>query len=953
MHRVGTDYTFGPFRLSPDRRQLLEDHQIIRIGSRAFDLLSLLVSHAGEVISKEVLIKHAWPRTVVEETSLRFHIATIRKLLGDGQGGTRYIANISGRGYCFVAAVHASNAGDLEHPAKESNDLVRRPPHNLPIRLTRMLGRQALLQALADLLPTRRLITVLAAGGMGKSTLALALAERLLPHYPQGVWFIDLSVLKEEALVPSAVATALNIGVAPEDALPRLIGELQNHRTLLLLDNCEHVRHGVASFLNALLPATAGVDVLATSREALGASMETVQSLPTLATPAPGEAISAHEALKFSAVQLFVERAIAVLDSFELTDANAEAVGEICRRLDGMPLAIELAAARMDSFGAHGLVAQLKDRFPLLSGTRRDMPDRHRTLKALLDWSHAMLSPPEQSLLRQISIFSGAFSLDALGRVVSDEAQGPESLLELMATLAGRSLVSVDPSQQDIRYKLLDTTRLYALEKLRLSDAHADIRRRHTGFLCHSLGQSAMDWISLPREALMQKYAHLVDEVRGALDWAFNEGGDVAMGRALVAVAAGPLGHLVAHPEEFIARIQHALRLQAEVPISDTLIEYRLYSLLSTLSLMSRGPGALSEEAAEQACRLADAIGTGSFKAETHNARFVQAFASARYDEALRHAEAFSSVVEAQEHGEMPALAGTRLRALCLHFLGRHEEAHPLTQRVLQHPSPVVRVGPGYPYDRRVSMRILVARSLWMQGKPDQAMEAAREALQYAEQEQAIAMSHALAWAACPIALWNGQDGVAGLHVKHLQEHSALHRRGFWHGWGDSYALVLKHRCGQAFDIPGTPSLGMATLSNASLCDMLATFGHGFFSGDTLHRVRNGVVGWCAPEVLRVAGDRMQATSTGGDDTLAEGLYQEALDLAIQQSALGWELRAALSLATFKHRRGQRAEAVAILEPRYRRFSEGWRHADLRAARQLLEGDDSLSHAPLTKPHSD
>lgn len=936
MLHAGTDYSFGPFRLSPERRLLLDGQQAVRIGSRAFDLLSLLVEQAGEVVDKEALIKRAWPKVVVEQTSLRFHIAMLRKLLGDGQDGARYITNISGRGYCFVAPVQRGSPS-LDHSATPSiADDVSLAPQNLPVRLTRMVGRQTLLRALAAQLPQQRIVTIVATGGMGKSTLALALAEQLLPQYPQGVWFIDLSMLKEEALVASTVATTLNIGVNPQDALPRLLTELRHHRMLLLLDNCEHVRQGVASVVDALL-ANTGIHVLATSREALGAHDEAVSFLPSLPTPSPGEARTAAEALTYAAVQLFVERAIASQDSFELSDAEAEAASEICRRLDGMPLALELAAARMDAFGVHGLLRQLKDQFELPAGPRRGAPDRHRTLKALLDWSYAMLSPTEQHLLRQVSIFCGPFDQDALHRVLTDGAQGQTELQESMRSLVSRSLVTMESGPDHIRYRLLDTTRVYALDRLRLSDEHTEVRRRHAGYLCHALSESTHDWISMPREALMQKYAHLVDEVRAALDWALAPEGDAPAGLTLLIVAAGPLGHLVTHPEEFVARTQQALQLQALSRVQDPALEYRLHALLATLSLLSRGPNTLSEQAFEQATQMADQLGDKRLQAESCNGRFIEAFGSGRYDEALRHAVGFSNAV-ADSPDTMHALADARLRALCLHFLGHHEQAVPLIDHVLRHTSPVVRVGPGYPYDRRVSMRILLARTLWIQGMSMQAIEVATEALEHAEREQSTAMSHALAWAACPIALWNGERDSAAAHIEHLLSHSTLHRRAYWAGWGSSYRQILDGAAHGDAPPHKNHAFSDTPLTNStSLCDMLTTLDPGYLTPPTLARVKQGTVGWCSPEILRAAGDRARFSTAANPDARAEELYQDALDSARAQGALGWELRAATSLARLKAAQQRRAEAQALLEPCYQRFTEGWQHADLRTARALLE----------------
>jgi DNA-binding winged helix-turn-helix (wHTH) protein len=406
--------SFGPFRLLAARRLLLEGDKPVRLGSRAFDILAALVERAGEVVGKEELIARAWPETFVEDSNLKIQISALRRALGDGQNGHRYVVTVPGRGYNFVAPV------SLETPS-----LAPLPPtiapaaaHNLPLAVTRMIGRAEAVAAIVSRLSRQRLVTIIGPGGIGKTTLALAVAERILASYEHGVWLVDLAPLEDPGLVPSAVATVLGLGVRTEDPLVGLVAGLRDKRMLLLLDTCEHVIGAVASLAAALLGGAPGIKILATSREPLGVAGEREYRLGPLGSPPRSSRPTAAEASVFPAVQLFVERVAAIVEDFVLTDAKAPLVAEICRRLDGLPLAIEFAAPRVAVLGVEGLAARLDDSLRMLGARRRRtaMP-RHRTMRAVTDWSYGLLSANEQPFFRALGIFTGGFTVAAAAAV--------------------------------------------------------------------------------------------------------------------------------------------------------------------------------------------------------------------------------------------------------------------------------------------------------------------------------------------------------------------------------------------------------------------------------------------------------------------------------------------------------------------------------------------------------
>src|SRR6266853_559766 len=314
--------SFGPYRLLAAQRLLLEGDKPVRLGSRAFDILTALVERAGEVVGKEELIARAWPKTFVEDANLKIQVSALRRALGDGQGGRRYIATIPGRGYNFVAPVRFEKPPQALPPAT----IALAAAHNLPLAATRMIGREEAVVALVSRLSRERLVTIVGPGGIGKTTVALAVVERMIASYEHGVWLVDLAPLGDPRLVPSALATVLGLEVRIEDPLPGLVASLRDKRMLLLLDNCEHVIDAAASLAEAILSGAPGVNILATSRELLGVTGERGYRLGPLSSPQPSSGLTAADAAIFPAVQLFVERVTAVVEDFALNDVNAPLV---------------------------------------------------------------------------------------------------------------------------------------------------------------------------------------------------------------------------------------------------------------------------------------------------------------------------------------------------------------------------------------------------------------------------------------------------------------------------------------------------------------------------------------------------------------------------------------------------------------------------------------------------
>src|SRR5271166_779278 len=527
--------SFGPFRLLPAQRLLLEGDKPLRLGSRALDVLIALAERPGELVSKDELKAHVWPDTVVEDANLTVQIAALRRILGDGSGGNRYLATVVGRGYSFVAQVIREPARAPARPVCSTT-----PAHNLPVLLTRLVGRETVVRALAQQFSRLRLLTIAGSGGIGKTSVALAVAEVLINDYKDGVWLVDLAPIGDARLVPGALATVLGLEIRSDDPLPALINALRYKRTLIVLDNCEHVLDGAAALAIGVLRGAPEVRILATTREPLRVEGEHVHRLAPLDIPPASPLPIAEDACAFPAVQLFIERAAAIVDRLEFNDADIAIVVDICRRLDGIPLAIELAAARIGALGVHGIASRLEDRLRSLTQGRRGAPARQQTMQATLDWSHGLLNTSEQIVFRRLAIFVGGFTHPTANAVVADRVGDQGDITDQLLGLISKSMVATDVSGAEPRYRLLETTRAYALAKLKDSGEIGTVARRHAAYYQSHLETAGSARGETIADTWYAAYTPEIDNVRAALAWAFGSDRD-AMTAVALAAASAPL----------------------------------------------------------------------------------------------------------------------------------------------------------------------------------------------------------------------------------------------------------------------------------------------------------------------------------------------------------------------------------------------------------------------------
>ncbi len=459
-------FRFGRFELRPSQRQLLAGGEPVAVGARAFDLLLVLVENHDRVLGRDELLDLVWPGLVVEENNLRQHVSALRKLLG-----ATAVVTVPGRGYRFgmtlrdAAATTGARRGALD---------------NLPMNLPALIGRESDLAAVIDLLADTHLLTLVGAGGVGKTRLALQVAQTVRAAYPDGVCVVELAPVTDPSRVPATVASVLDVHEEPGRPLQdTLLDYLRQRCLLVVLDNCEHLIESCARFAERVLHVSAATRTLATSREALGIAGEVAWRLPSLRTAPPDAGRSPEQWLEFAASRLFVQRATAASPAFRLTADNLAAVTMICHQLDGIPLALELAGARVGAMRVEQVAERLHDRFALLTRGSRTALQRHQTLRSLIDWSHGLLTEPERALLRRLSVFAGGWSLEAAEAVCSDSLLVRDDVLELLTHLVEKSLVVLDSQSAEPRYRLLETIRQYGLEKLTHAAEVEVTRERH------------------------------------------------------------------------------------------------------------------------------------------------------------------------------------------------------------------------------------------------------------------------------------------------------------------------------------------------------------------------------------------------------------------------------------------------------------------------------------------
>jgi len=930
--------SFGPFRLSVSDRQILRDGVPFILGDRAFDILAVLVEKAGQIVSHKELMTRVWRGLVVTPGNLRVHMTALRKALDDAD--THYIRNVTGQGYCFVAAVTYTGA---QNSRPRATMLMH--AHALPLALRRIIGRDEVVGTIAADLRADRFVTIVGPGGMGKTTVAVSVAHAMLDEFANGVFFVDLGALTDPALVAATVATTLGVSVQSADPLPALMNFLQANRVLIVLDNCEHVIDAAASVAEAIYSNALETHVLATSREALRAEGEHAHWLPPLEFPAQNVRLSAADALSFPAVRLFVDRAQASDSRFDLTDGNALLVAEICGRLDGIALAIEVVAGRVGTYGLAGTVDLLKKQLGLQWQGRRTSLPRHQTLHSLLDWSFSLLTPLERNVLRRLSLFVGRFDLDAAQAVASDLEMVPGQLANTVDQLIAKSLVSsVTNAEGSTCYRLLETTRLYAAGKLAESDEADAIAERHARHFLHRLSGSS-DGSMQPA----MRHDHL-GNLRAALEWCLGAQRNPELGIALASAVVPMLLNLSLW-SECRKWTESALSVLPD-SMKGGRYELVLQEARSMSSLMTASADART--AIDRGLQIARDLDEAQIRFRLLAVLHVYLLRMTDFEAGLIVAQEMDAVARESNDLSLRAIADWMLGSS--HFV----LGNPVVSK--QH----FEAGLALPVEAGDRQQIAgmyfrtralygLARVLWLCGFPDRALRPARQSIDEAAQTQSpVNISYSLIYN-CFVFLWCGELEAAQEMIDKvmLQPH--------WEGrlmWFHVEALALRGellvRQGHADE--GIPLLRRAladmyaasqkhlvlTVTACWLAEAMVASGQPsealIIVEDAIAHSPSGEASWMAPELSRVKGRALLSLEKL---TEAEHSLLDSLELARRQGARGWELRTATTLSELYSSQQRDIEARNLLSSIYNQFTEGFDTPDLADARQLLQKLDA------------
>lgn len=891
-------YNFAEFELHVDHGTLLCAGSPVRLGSRATEILLYLVKHADEVVSASDLINHVWPGTSIDESNLRIHIAAIRRALSNGKGERTFVANIPGRGYRFTHPVKSRRVA-----TREQNAIF-----NLPVLLAPLLGRESTLGELASEVSQGRSVTVVGEGGVGKTSVALAVCHNLVDQFEDGLCFVDLSSLKSGALISNAVATELRASNSPEGLTATIISVLKAKRFLLVVDNCEHVIEDAAILIEELLRACPRLSVLATSRESLRFEGENLHRLQPLSTPGHNDVISTVEtALTFSAIQLFVQRAKAHLGDFELDPQDVSPVIRICRKLDGNPLAIELVAARTDAFDLHSLAAELETSTSFLSVTTRALHERHRTLQSTLDWSFRLLTEGEQIILVRLSVFRNRFTRDAAAAVATCTVMTMERVSDALSMLEAKSLLVAEFNEGHAAYRLLETTRAYAEQKLDSSPAAFAVRRRHAEYLARFLKPLEHK----PRTEIVEhlpQYRRLLDDVRAALAWCYASDGDTMLGTNLT-LSSAFLWFQVALVDEYRTYAERALIHLRRVGGEHWSLELRLLQTLSAAFFNSRGAVPCQLEAVTRTLSLAEETNDVRSQLEALLGLWRYHHGKGDYRTSLSIAKEYARRLGDAEDLSLQAY---RLRAVSLTYLGDVRAAQKWTEAGMAKASAANSDRRShFDFDPSVVLQSVHARALWLRGHHSEAVGYASKAVQAAmSADHSLSVCFACAMAGCPIPIWCGDLALAHDHLRLLEMHSSGESVPFWHAYCEIFQFAIDAARNAQSEDPASLLGKLPLLDDYRHRETLSVLGDGFAAPDIVERAMNDDDLWCSAEVLRREAVRLFRADDASRARCA-ALLERGLKISRQQGTKSWELRTAETM--FRLRIGENQLGGALL----------------------------------------
>ncbi|OXI92601.1 MULTISPECIES: ATP-binding protein [Burkholderia] len=958
----------GTLSVDFEQRDIRRQGASLRIGARALDILEVLHRASGAVVSKDDIMDAVWPGLIVEENRLQVHVATLRKALGTSRD---LIKTVPGRGYLLVAC---ASPGPERVPAADTPAAIPAAAPtdahaaSLPAPL---VGRDAEIAQIVEMLERTPVVTLVGAGGIGKTSLAVRVAHAVRSRSRERVLFVELARAGTRADMLLAVAAELGLDTQRVPAVEDIGAAFAASRYLLVFDNVEHIVDLVASLVETLTSCAGSLRVLVTSREPLHISAEAVLRMSPLAVP--GDDARTDEIVRCSAVELFLERVRTAAPDCPVDEAGMRLIADICRRLDGLPLAIELAAARVATLGLAVVASRLDDRLNLLTGGLRSALPRHQTLRATFDWSYVLLDPAARALFRRMGCFIGPFSFDAAHAVAAEPGTSAADMIAVLGELVAKSLVTVEFHGASARYRLTESTRAYALEKLHNEGEFERIAARHARYAReqgrehgheheHEHAAVSMDAArpdEAPADGLTEALTDApTDTPTDARVMAFDETRAPVV--AVPEAEADSLARALLEParmHECAARARQmldAFDTAAADPV-DAAREMRLRAACASALLHTDGDAMAAAAMWDRTLGLAAHVGDATFDARALVGLWNTMLTLSDIHESLRYATRFERAAERRGDRSQRLLANAMV-ATSLHYFGEHAQARERLEaataelgEVGEPPCAQAALG----VDMTTLARTMLTRLVWMQGDPDHAMRIAAQAVECARRgPSALALCVVLGAAAVPIALRYGDHDIASDYLATLRATASAHGFDIWR----NHAECLT---GQ-FDIQaGHPGAGLARLEPAlrrveasGFRRLLAPLNVAYAEGlvrvgraseartrleATLARCRAHGEHLFVPELLRVTGVAMleQARIAAPDVALAyEADGHRHLQMAIQtangQGAAMWALRGALDLADHLIERGRTAHASTLVAGVARHFDPHSRAHDVR-----------------------
>ena len=937
---------FGDCTLSPARRALTRQGEQVELGERAFDLLLSLIDARGSIVSKDQLMAKVWPGRIVEENTLEGQMSILRRALGDDR---RVIRTIAGRGYQFIGDVRPTAAVSAPNPTSDPSNRSSAQT-NLPASISQLIGRETALFEIAELSQSNRLMTLVGTGGVGKTRLAIEGARLIANRFSDGVFFAELASVASADFLLVALTRAL--GYSPGDgvnSLDRICSALHSRDLLIVLDNCEHLVDAIAQLVERLLRAAPTICIIATSREALRADGEYVYRVASLEIPVSDQA-DPSDLAQYGALRLFDARlGRMAAATFNLRDAQLKV--RICRRLDGIPLALELAAARVPVLGLQGVADRLDDRFHLLTNGARTALPRQQTLRATLDWSYDLLVPAERSVLMRLSVFATSFDIDAAQYVAVDDEIDPEHIFDCVANLVTKSLLVPDFTAAGSRFRLLETTRVYGREKLVAAGIGNDVAKLHARYVLSLLERCAEESSIGMSADCGTRYASHLEDFRLAVTWAFSDSDSIDIGVRLT-IAWLPLALQLGLLEECLARVDTALSWLPPSGMDYDAQRMRLYTARGT-ALLFRTGGEATGIAFRLSLEIADRIGDVEFQKRGVWGSWCYAYLNGHYGEALQLAERFHAL-SVRQVNRWDELTGQRILGITHLCLGNLDSSRSfLVSMLAGHPRDASRAHRvRFLYDEKMLANASLAQTLWLQGLPDQAMEVARRSRRDAfELDHAPSLCFALSEAVCIIALLNGDRATLLEAITELTVATRRHGVSTWKararmwdalprlegGEVDAYEDVIAPALAEIGDaqffISLTPFLcrvGISLAEHGQIDQGLALVGPAIARA-SVNRDRTSLI-----ELSRT--NALLLLKRGGADgeKRAEEQLLAACASAREQGFLAWELRCALSLCTMWSEQGRLEPNAPVLVSAIERFTEGFDTSDLLLAKRLL-----------------